>query len=175
MLKYWYYWVLWNISESRRSQWQPALPTKPPSFWQDKVGEESLEKEVRQESMMTKFRWWRLTTGVPIPALHLSALGLLLLMFSHSVGSGSLWPHGLQHARLPCPSPSPGDYANSCPLSQWCYLTISSPTTLSSFAFKLSQHQSLFQWVSSSYQVAKGLEFQLQHQSLQWTFRTDFL
>ena len=38
-----------------------------------------------------------------------------------------------------------------------------------------SQHQSLFQWVSSSHQVAKVLEFQLQHQSLQWIFRTDFL
>ena len=42
-------------------------------------------------------------------------------------------------------------------------------------AFNLSQHQGLFKWVSSSHQVAKGLEFQLQHQSFQWTFRTDFL
>ena len=42
-------------------------------------------------------------------------------------------------------------------------------------AFKLSQHQGLFKWVSSSSQVAKGLEFQLQHQSFQWIFRTDFL
>ena len=42
-------------------------------------------------------------------------------------------------------------------------------------AFNLSQHQGLFQWVSSSHQVAKVLEFQLQHQSFQWTFRTDFL
>ena len=42
-------------------------------------------------------------------------------------------------------------------------------------AFNLSQHQSLFKWVSSSHQVAKGLEFQLQHQSFQWIFRTDFL
>ena len=45
----------------------------------------------------------------------------------------------------------------------------------SSPAFNLSQHQCLFQWVSSSHQVAKVLEFQLQHQSFQWTFRTDFL
>ena len=37
-----------------------------------------------------------------------------------------LWPHGLQHARLPCPSPTPGAYSNSCPLSQWCHPTISS-------------------------------------------------
>ena len=42
-------------------------------------------------------------------------------------------------------------------------------------AFNLSQHQGLFKWVSSSHQVAKVLEFQLQHQSFQWIFRTDFL
>ena len=42
-------------------------------------------------------------------------------------------------------------------------------------AFNLSQHQGLFKWVSSSHQVAKVLEFQLQHQSFQWTSRTDFL
>ena len=49
---------------------------------------------------------------------------------------------------------------------------LSSPSTP---AFNLSQHQGLFQWVSSSHQVAKVLEFQLQHQSFQWIFRTDFL
>ena len=38
----------------------------------------------------------------------------------------SLWPHGLQHARPPCPSPIPRVYPNSCPLSQWCHPTISS-------------------------------------------------
>ena len=45
---------------------------------------------------------------------------------SHSVMSDSLWPHGLQHARLPCPALTPGAYSNSCPLSQWCHPTISS-------------------------------------------------
>ena len=49
-----------------------------------------------------------------------------LLLFSRSVMSDSLWPHGLQHARLPCPSPTPGACSDSCPLSQWCYPTISS-------------------------------------------------
>ena len=49
---------------------------------------------------------------------------------------------------------------------------LSSP---SSPAFNLSQHQGLFKWVSSSHQVAKVLELQLQHQSFQWIFRTDFL
>ena len=46
--------------------------------------------------------------------------------FSHSVLSDSFWPHGLQHARLPCPSPTPGANSNSCPSSQWCHPTISS-------------------------------------------------
>ena len=45
---------------------------------------------------------------------------------SHSAMSDFLWPHGLQHARIPCPSPSPRDCSNSCPLSQWCHPTISS-------------------------------------------------
>ena len=48
----------------------------------------------------------------------------LLLFFSLSVMSDSLWPYGLQHARLPCPSSSPGACSNSCPLSQWWHLTI---------------------------------------------------
>ena len=87
------------------------------------------------------------------------------VQFSHSVMSDSLQPHGLQHARPPCPSPTPGVYSNSCPLSQWCHPTISSSVIPFFFAFNLSQHQGLFQWVSSSHQAAKVLEFQLQHQS----------
>ena len=46
--------------------------------------------------------------------------------FSHWVVSDSLRPHGLQHARPPCPSPTPGVYSNSCPLSWWCHPAISS-------------------------------------------------
>ena len=49
-----------------------------------------------------------------------------LLLFSPSVMSNSLWPHGLQHSRLPCLSLSPGVSSNSCPLSRWCPPTISS-------------------------------------------------
>ena len=48
------------------------------------------------------------------------------VQFSHSVMSNSLQPHRLQHARPPCPSPTPGVHSNSCPLSQWCPPTISS-------------------------------------------------
>ena len=66
-------------------------------------------------------------------------LGLLFVLFSHrsgihssvsqfsrSVVSDSLQPNGLQHTRLPCPSPVPKDCSNSCPSSQWCHPTISS-------------------------------------------------
>ena len=49
-----------------------------------------------------------------------------LLLYSHSVVSDVLWPHGLQHSRLPCPSLRPGVCSNSCPWSQWCHPTISS-------------------------------------------------
>ena len=64
-----------------------------------------------------------------------------------SVVSNCLWPHGLQHASLPCPSPTPGAYSNSCPSSQWCFQSsrpLSSPFPPT---FNLSQHQGLFKWV----------------------------
>ena len=97
------------------------------------------------------------------------------VQFSRSVMSDSLQPHGLQHTRPPCPSPTPGVYPNSCPLSRWCHATISSslipfPSHLQSFlasgSFPVSH---LF---TSGCQI---LEFQLQHQSFQWIFRTDLL
>ena len=89
----------------------------------------------------------------------------LAIQFS-SVMSDSLRPHGLQHPRPPCPSPTPEVYSNACLLSRWCHP--SHPLSAPSPAFNLSQHQGLFQWKeSSSPQVAKGLKLQLQHQSLQ--------
>ena len=56
----------------------------------------------------------------------------LSVQFSHSVVSDSLQPHGLQHARLPCPSPTHGAYSNSCALSRWCHPAISSSVPFSS-------------------------------------------
>ena len=58
---------------------------------------------------------------------------ILLLLCCPSVVSDSLWPHGLQHTRPPCPSPTPRVYSNSCPLSQWCQTTISSSVVPFSF------------------------------------------
>ena len=58
------------------------------------------------------------------------------VQFSRSVMSDSLWPHGLQHAKPPCPSPTPGVYSNSCPLSWWCHPTILSSLVLFSFCLQ---------------------------------------
>jgi len=96
-----------------------------------------------------------------------------LVQFSHSVLSDSLWPHELQHTRPPCPSPTPGVHSDSRPSSQRCHPAISSSVVPFSCLPNPSQHQSLFQWVNSSHEVAKVLEFQLQHHSFQWTPRTD--
>ena len=66
------------------------------------------------------------------------------VQFSHSVMSDSLQPHGLQHTRLPCPSPTPGACSNSCSSSWWCHPTISSSVIPFNPAFNLSQYQGLF-------------------------------
>ena len=88
--------------------------------------------------------------------------------------SDSLRPHGLQHARPPCPSPTPGACSNSRSSSQWAIQPSYPLSSPSPPAFNLSQHQGLFQWVSSPHQVVKVLELQLQHQSFQLIFRADF-
>ena len=97
----------------------------------------------------------------------------LLLLFSHSVMSGSLLPHGLHHTRLPCPSLSPRVCSISYPLSWWCHSTISS-----SVARFCSYPQSFpasgsFPMSRLSHQVPKVLVLQLQHQPFQWIFRVD--
>ena len=66
------------------------------------------------------------TTTMVFWMLHLSTRVLFFSSVSCSVVSNSLQPHELQHARLPCPSPSAGVYSNSCPSSRWCHPTISS-------------------------------------------------
>ena len=69
--------------------------------------------------------------------------------------SNSLQPHGHTHSSL-----FPRVCSNSCPLSQWCYLPISSSFAPSPLALNLSQHQCVFQWVSFAHQVAKVLKLQ---------------
>ena len=97
----------------------------------------------------------------------------LLLLLSHSVVSDSLLPHGLHHTRLPHPSLHSRVCSISCPLSWWCHSTVSSSVACfcscpqsfpASGSFPMSRLFTL---------VTKVLE--LQHQSLQWIFRVDFL
>ena len=85
---------------------------------------------------------------------------VLLVQFSSSVVSNSLWPHALQHARPPCPSPTPRVHSNSCPSSRWCHPAISSsvvpfsscPQSLpASKSFPMSQ---LFAWSGQSIGVS---------------------
>ena len=87
----------------------------------------------------------------------------------------SFWPHGLQHTRLPCPSLSPGICSNLCPLSQWCHPTISSSVVPFSSCPQSFLTSGSFSMMSLCIRVTKVLEFQLQHQSYQWTPRTDLL
>ena len=98
---------------------------------------------------------------------------VISVQFSHTVMSNSLPPHGLQHARLPCPSPTSRAYSNSRPLRRWAIQPSHPLGSPSPPTFNLSQHQGLFKWVGSLHQVTRVLEFQLQHQSFQWVFRTD--
>ena len=87
------------------------------------------------------------------------------IQFSCSVVSYSLWPHEPQHARPPCPSPTPRVHPNPCPLSQWCHPTISSSvipfsSCLQSFpasgSFQMSQ---LFAWGGQSTGVSASASF----------------
>ena len=89
-------------------------------------------------------------------------------LFSHVWLFG---PHGLQCNRLPCPSPTPGTYLNSCQSSWRCHPTISSSIVPFSSCLQSFPNKGPFQWVTSLHQVAKILEFQ--HQSSQRIFRTD--
>ena len=77
------------------------------------------------------------------------------VQFSHSVMSNSLRLRGLQHARLPCPSPTPGAYSNSWPSSPWCNPAISSSLICFSSYPQTFQHKGLFQWVVSLNEVEK--------------------
>ena len=95
--------------------------------------------------------WW--------PFYFTSSLPLLSVWFSCSVLSDSFQLHDLQHARLPCSSPTPRACSNSCPSSQWCHPYISSSVIPFSSYLQSFPASGLFQWVSSSHQVAKVLEF----------------
>jgi len=96
--------------------------------------------------------------------------------FSVTQSCLTLWPHGWQHTRLPCPSPTPGACSNSCPLSHRCHPTISSSVTPFSSCPQSFPASGFFsQWGRSFQQAAEVVKLRLQRQSLQWIFKVDFL
>ena len=88
--------------------------------------------------------------------------------FSSSVVSNSLQPHGLQHAKLPCPSPTAGACSNSCPSSRWCHPTISSSVVPFSSCLQSFQASGSFPmnqfFTSGGQSISQSMKFQLQHQ-----------
>ena len=84
-----------------------------------------------------------------ITAWRIQGLASDAVQFSCPVVSDSSWPHGLQHARPPCPSPTPGDYSNSSPSGQWCHPAISSSVTLFSSCLQSFRHPSIFRVFSN--------------------------
>ena len=88
-----------------------------------------VKKESEMASLKLNIQKWR--SWHLVASLHSKEMGVKWksVQFSRSVMSGSLQPHGPQHARPPCPSPTPGVYSNSCPVSQWCHPTSSSSVT----------------------------------------------
>ena len=88
----------------------------------------SLGWEDRLEKGMATYSWFTNIFTQSVACFFV----LFVVVFSHSVMPYSLWPHGLQPSRLPCPSPSPGAYSDSGPSSRWCHPTISSSVISSS-------------------------------------------
>ena len=133
----------------------------------------------RQHTLPSMWRVWKAKMPKPLSFASIpweSGSAICTLVQFSSVASDPLWPHGLYatpglpvHHQLP-------EFTQTH--VHWVDDAIQPSHPLSSPsppAFNLSQHQGLFQWVSSSHQVAKVLEFQPQHQPFQWIFRTDFL
>ena len=143
------------------------------------------------ENPMDRGVWWITIRGVTKSRTQLSKWVMCHKYYSdwcevkhkQNMGSGSSSVQSLSCPTLwdpmdcstpPCPWPTPGAYPNLMSIESVMpsnHLILCRPSP----PFNLSQHQGLFQWVSSSHQVAKVWEFQLQHQSFQWIFRTDFL
>ena len=118
----------------------------------------------------------------PVPCFWAPTLGLALLRsslssvrFSGSVVSDSLWPHGLQHARPPCPSPTPWACSSSCPSSRWCHPTISSSVIPFSSHLRSFSASGSFPvcWLFVSGGQSTGASSSAS--VLWWIFRVDFL
>ena len=124
--------------------------------------------QVKNLRLQTESTSFKLLSGRNVPGFLCSSVQLL----SHV---SLFWLHGLQHTRLHCPSPTPRAYSNSCPSSWWCHPTISSSVVPFSSCLQSFLASGCFQMSQFFISGGQILEFQLQHHSFQWIFRTDFL
>ena len=158
--------------QEKRSRKKPTQPT--PWLWTS-----TLQNCKKVNSSCLSYQVWGALLGQPkernISFEAFSASQFSSVQFTCSVVSNSSRPHEPQHARPPCPSPTPGVYSNSCPLSRWCHPTISSSVV--TFSSRLQSFPASGSFPMSQLFASGGqsMEFQLQHQSFQWTPRTDFL
>ena len=114
-------------------------------WWTGKLGVwQSIRSQRLRHDWATELNWLISTPSCSYPLQSHFFANLCMLLFRCSVVSNSLWPHWLQHALLPCPSPSPGVCLNSRPLSQTCHLIISSSVTPFIPALSLSQPSGSF-------------------------------
>ena len=155
-----------NIVKQLSSNWKYINWNKNKSFKRFCIAKETISKQTNKKQST---KWEKMFVN------DITDKRFRSVQFSRSVMSDSLRPHGLQHARLLCPSPTLGAYSIHV---HWVGDAIQTSHPLSSPSppiFNFSQLQGLFQWVSSWHQEAKVLELQLQHQSFQLIFRTDFI
>ena len=157
----------------------PGIKTRSPALQADSLPSEPPEK--LHEWIIQQVAWSNLTAMWIDKLMSWTNISYTFLQFSSVTPSClTLQPHGVQHTRPPCLSPTAGAYSNYI---HWVGDAIQPSHPLSSPsppAFNLSHHQGLFKWVISSHQVAKVLELQLQHQSFHEysgliSFRMDWL
>ena len=106
---------------------------------------------------------------------HKKIVVLSSIQFSRSVVSDSLWSHGLQNSRLPCPSTIPNTWSNWCPLSRWCHPTISSSVIPFSFHLQSCPASGSFPMNQFFTSGGQSIGDSVSASNFQWIFRTDFL
>ena len=110
-----------------------------------------------------------------LPSSKPKNLNKISVQFSCSGMSDSSWPYRLQHARPPCPSPTPGAYSNLCPLSQWCQPTISSSVVPFSSCLQFFPASGSFQMSKLSASGSQSIGVSASASVLPWTLRTELL
>ena len=141
----------WFLSWEDPQEWQPALVVSPGESHRQRnlagYSPWSLKESVKTKWLMLSHMSYnlRMLNIIYLTIFPMQFSIKYVFLFSCQVVSTFSQPHGLQHSRLHCPSPSSGICPSLCPLYGWCHPVISSSVTLFPSAFNLSQHQGLFQ------------------------------